>query len=62
MWSTGARTAPTIVDGSRRCMTNRLYSDMASTWAALSDPHRRAVMAMLLERPRAVGSSWRGSA
>jgi DNA-binding transcriptional ArsR family regulator len=28
---------------------------MASTWAALSDPHRRAVMALLLERPRAVG-------
>jgi DNA-binding transcriptional ArsR family regulator len=28
---------------------------MASTWAALSDPHRRAAMALLLERPRAVG-------
>jgi DNA-binding transcriptional ArsR family regulator len=28
---------------------------MASTWTALSDPHRRAAMALLLERPRAVG-------
>ncbi|HEY3726901.1 MAG TPA: metalloregulator ArsR/SmtB family transcription factor [Solirubrobacteraceae bacterium] len=28
---------------------------MASTWAALTDPHRRAVLAMLLERPRPVG-------
>jgi DNA-binding transcriptional ArsR family regulator len=28
---------------------------MAATWAALSDPHRRAAMALLLERPRAVG-------
>jgi DNA-binding transcriptional ArsR family regulator len=28
---------------------------MASTWVALSDPHRRAAMALLLERPRAVG-------
>jgi DNA-binding transcriptional ArsR family regulator len=28
---------------------------MASTWAALADPHRRAAMALLLDRPRAVG-------
>jgi DNA-binding transcriptional ArsR family regulator len=28
---------------------------MASTWSALADPHRRAVLGMLLERPRAVG-------
>jgi len=28
---------------------------MASTWAALSDPHRRAVLNLLLERPRPVG-------
>jgi DNA-binding transcriptional ArsR family regulator len=28
---------------------------MASTWAALSDPHRRAVLSLLLERPRPVG-------
>jgi DNA-binding transcriptional ArsR family regulator len=28
---------------------------MASTWAALADPHRRAALSMLLERPRAVG-------
>jgi DNA-binding transcriptional ArsR family regulator len=28
---------------------------MASTWTALSDPHRRAVLRLLLERPRAVG-------
>jgi DNA-binding transcriptional ArsR family regulator len=28
---------------------------MASTWQALADPHRRAALTMLLERPRAVG-------
>ncbi|MFZ0041279.1 MAG: metalloregulator ArsR/SmtB family transcription factor [Solirubrobacteraceae bacterium] len=28
---------------------------MASTWAALSDPHRRAVLALLRDRPRPVG-------
>ena len=28
---------------------------MASTWQALSDPHRRAALSMLLECPRAVG-------
>jgi DNA-binding transcriptional ArsR family regulator len=28
---------------------------MASTWTALSDPHRRAVLRMLLERPRPAG-------
>jgi DNA-binding transcriptional ArsR family regulator len=28
---------------------------MASTWSALAEPHRRAVLGMLLERPRAVG-------
>lgn len=30
---------------------------MADTaiWAALADPHRRAIMALLLERPRTVG-------
>ena len=28
---------------------------MASTWSALTDPHRRAVLGMLRERPRAVG-------
>ncbi|MET7825091.1 metalloregulator ArsR/SmtB family transcription factor [Streptomyces sp. NPDC005386] len=27
----------------------------ASLWAALADPHRRAIVALLLERPRAVG-------
>jgi DNA-binding transcriptional ArsR family regulator len=26
-----------------------------STWSALADPHRRAVLELLLERPRAVG-------
>src|SRR3954452_24964164 len=26
-----------------------------ATWAALSDPHRRAVLGLLRERPRAVG-------
>jgi DNA-binding transcriptional ArsR family regulator len=25
-----------------------------STWAALADPHRRAVLALLLDRPRSV--------
>ena len=28
---------------------------MASTWAALADPHRRAVLELVRERPRAVG-------
>jgi DNA-binding transcriptional ArsR family regulator len=28
---------------------------MSSSWQALSDPHRRAVLALLLERPRPVG-------
>lgn len=28
---------------------------MASTWTALNDPHRRAALAMLRERPRAAG-------
>lgn len=28
---------------------------MASTWSALSDPHRRAVLRLLLERPRPAG-------
>jgi DNA-binding transcriptional ArsR family regulator len=30
-------------------------SDDAFLWAALADPHRRAIVALLLERPRAVG-------
>src|SRR6266540_2305466 len=28
---------------------------MPSTWSALADPHRRAMMALLLEQPRPVG-------
>ncbi len=28
---------------------------MASTWAALDDPHRRTVLRLLLERPRPAG-------
>jgi DNA-binding transcriptional ArsR family regulator len=28
---------------------------MPSTWSALVDPHRRAALALLLERPRTVG-------
>lgn len=28
---------------------------MASTWSALADPHRRAVLHLLLVRPRTVG-------
>ncbi|MEV0634921.1 metalloregulator ArsR/SmtB family transcription factor [Streptomyces sp. NPDC050619] len=27
----------------------------ASLWTALADPHRRAIVALLLERPRSVG-------
>jgi DNA-binding transcriptional ArsR family regulator len=30
------------------------YTRRVSTWAALADPNRRAVLALLLERPRAV--------
>ncbi|MFC5213644.1 ArsR/SmtB family transcription factor [Streptomyces coerulescens] len=29
-------------------------SDDASLWSALADPHRRAIVALLLERPRSV--------
>ncbi|MEY2535898.1 MAG: hypothetical protein QOF29_3808 [bacterium] len=28
---------------------------MPSTWSAIADPHRREMLALLLERPRAVG-------
>jgi DNA-binding transcriptional ArsR family regulator len=28
---------------------------MSSTWSALADPHRRAALELLLERPRPVG-------
>jgi DNA-binding transcriptional ArsR family regulator len=28
---------------------------MPSTWTALADPHRRAILELLLEKPRAVG-------
>jgi DNA-binding transcriptional ArsR family regulator len=28
---------------------------MASTWTAVADPHRRAVLRLLLDRPRSVG-------
>ena len=28
---------------------------MPSTWTALTDPHRRAILELLLEKPRAVG-------
>ncbi|MEV7289294.1 metalloregulator ArsR/SmtB family transcription factor [Streptomyces sp. NPDC093252] len=30
-------------------------SDDDALWAALADPHRRAIVALLLERPRSVG-------
>jgi DNA-binding transcriptional ArsR family regulator len=34
----------------------RLYAaGMSSTWSALADPHRRAVLELLRERPRSVG-------
>jgi DNA-binding transcriptional ArsR family regulator len=32
---------------------------MASTWAALADPHRRAALSLLRERPRPVGELMR---
>ena len=28
---------------------------MPSTWSAIADPHRREILALLLERPRPVG-------
>ncbi len=28
---------------------------MASTWSAVADPHRRAVLSLLLDRPRSAG-------
>ena len=31
-----------------------LYSGVPSTFAALADPHRRAMLGLMLERPRAV--------
>ncbi|MFJ8630583.1 ArsR/SmtB family transcription factor [Streptomyces sp. NPDC093568] len=30
-------------------------SDDAPLWSALADPHRRAIVALLLQRPRSVG-------
>ncbi|GHH00502.1 ArsR/SmtB family transcription factor [Streptomyces lanatus] len=30
-------------------------SDDTSLWSALADPHRRSIVALLLERPRSVG-------
>ncbi|MFJ7073907.1 ArsR/SmtB family transcription factor [Streptomyces sp. NPDC098781] len=30
-------------------------SDDAPLWSALADPHRRAIVALLVERPRSVG-------
>ncbi|MFE5812517.1 ArsR/SmtB family transcription factor [Streptomyces sp. NPDC056479] len=30
-------------------------SDDALLWSALADPHRRAIIALLMERPRSVG-------
>ena len=32
-----------------------MLAAMPSTWSALADPHRRAVLELLLERPRPVG-------
>jgi DNA-binding transcriptional ArsR family regulator len=32
-----------------------LYEAMPSTWSALADPHRRAALELLRERPRSVG-------
>jgi DNA-binding transcriptional ArsR family regulator len=58
MWSTGARIALSIVVAacghSLSCRIGYI-ADMASTWSALADPHRRAVLRLLLERPRPAG-------
>ena len=32
-----------------------ILSAVPSTWSVLADPHRRAMLALLLERPRPVG-------
>jgi DNA-binding transcriptional ArsR family regulator len=32
-----------------------MYAMMTTTWSALADPHRRAMLELLRERPRAVG-------
>src|SRR3954464_9149467 len=32
-----------------------MYGSVPSTWTALADPHRRAMLDLLRERPRAVG-------
>jgi DNA-binding transcriptional ArsR family regulator len=32
-----------------------ILTPMSSTWSALADPHRRAVLELLRERPRPVG-------
>lgn len=54
MWSTGAR-----IEGADRRERQPLchigYIPLvASTWTALSDPHRRAAVELLRERPRTV--------
>ena len=36
-------------------MPHRLYFWVSSAWTALADPHRRAMLELLRERPRAVG-------
>jgi DNA-binding transcriptional ArsR family regulator len=36
-------------------MQKWLYTVVPSTWSALADPHRRAVLSLLRERPRPVG-------
>ena len=32
-----------------------MLTDVTTMWTALADPHRRALLGLLLERPRAVG-------
>ena len=32
-----------------------MVGSMPSTWSAIADPHRREILALLLERPRPVG-------
>jgi DNA-binding transcriptional ArsR family regulator len=43
-----------FLDGYITTEEYRVMSDV-SLWTALADPHRRAIVALLLERPRSVG-------
>ena len=43
-----------LASRARTCQIGYI-SDVASTWSALTDPHRRAVLRLLLEHPRPAG-------